>query len=98
MKKIVTAPLQLTGAKYKYSCRLDKPVVCDKDYIEELEMRWEESADLWALTNDVIYGDEGYVVQITKLLLENKKLIAELYLIKKFLEEAKRKSNRDFNE
>ena len=39
--------LQLTGHKYKYSCRLDKAVETDKDYIEELEMRFEEAADVW---------------------------------------------------
>ena len=43
--------LQLTGHKYKYSCRMDKAVKTDKDYIEELEMRLEESADIWKLTN-----------------------------------------------
>ena len=42
--------LQLTGHKYKYSCRLDKAVETDKDYIEELEMRFEEAADVWHLT------------------------------------------------
>tara|TARA_R110000796_G_scaffold117809_1_gene231036 strand:+ start:392 stop:700 length:309 start_codon:yes stop_codon:yes gene_type:complete len=97
-KKKIVAPLQLTGFKYKYSCRLDKAVKTDKDYIEELEMRFEESADIWKLTNEVIYGFDGYIVQMGALKQQVKKLEAELYLIKKFLEEAKRKTNRDFNE
>ena len=96
-KKIVK-PLQLTGAKYKYSCRMDKAVTTDSDYIEELEMRFEESADIWKLTNEIIYGFDGYIVQMGELKNKIKKLEAELYLIKKFLEEAKRKTNRNFNE
>lgn len=96
-KKIVK-PLQLTGAKYKYSCRMDKAVTTDSDYIEELEMRFEESADIWKLTNEIIYGFNGYIVQMGALKNKIKKLEAELYLIKKFLEEAKRKTNRNFNE
>ena len=88
----------MTGAKYKYSCRMDKAVTTDSDYIEELEMRFEESADIWKLTNEIIYGFNGYIVQMGALKNKIKKLEAELYLIKKFLEEAKRKTNRNFNE
>lgn len=54
---------QLSGAKFKYSCRLDKPVLTKDDYIEELEMRFEESADIWKLTCEHIYGGNGYVVK-----------------------------------
>jgi len=89
--------LQLTGAKYKYSCRMDKIVDTDEDYIEELEMRFEESADIWKLTNEIIYGPNGYIVKMQALKNEVKKLKAELYLIKKFLEEAKRKTNQQFD-
>ena len=88
----------MTGAKYKYSCRMDKAVTTDSDYIEELEMRFEESADIWKLTNEIIYGFDGYIVQMGALKNKIKKLEAELYLIKKFLEEAKRKTNRNWNE
>ena len=35
--------LKLTGHKFKYSCRMDKPVQTNEDYIEELEMRFEDS-------------------------------------------------------
>ena len=55
-KEIKDIPVQLTGHKYKYSCRMDKIVDTDKLYIEELEMRFEESADIWKLTNEIIYG------------------------------------------
>jgi hypothetical protein len=77
---------------------MDKAVTTDSDYIEELEMRFEESADIWKLTNEIIYGFDGYIVQMGALKNKIKKLEAELYLIKKFLEEAKRKTNRNFNE
>jgi len=77
---------------------MDKAVTTDSDYIEELEMRFEESADIWKLTNEIIYGFDGYIVQMGALKNKIKKLEAELYLIKKFLEKAKRKTNRNFNE
>lgn len=90
--------LQLTGHKYKYSCRMDKAVDTDKDYIEELEMRFEEAVDVWHLTCCQIYGSDGYILQLSALKNENRKLKAELHLIKKFLEEARRKTNKDFSE
>ena len=76
--------LQLTGHKFKYSCRMDKPVKTNEDYIEELEMRFEESADLWNLTSWQIYGPNGYIVQLSALKNELKAVKAELFLIKKF--------------
>ena len=90
-------PLQLTGAKYKYSCRMDKAVKTDKDYIDELEMRFEESADIWKYTNELIYGPMGYIVRIGGLKNKVRKLEAELKMIKKFLETAKRKTNQQFD-
>jgi hypothetical protein len=89
--------LQLTGHKFKYSCRMDKPVKTNEDYIEELEMRFEESADLWNLTSWQIYGPNGYIVQLSALKNELKAVKAELFLIKKFLEKAKRKTNEKFD-
>ena len=65
-KKII----RLTGTKFKYSTRLDKPVLTKEDYIEELEMRWEEGADMWHLTCDEIYGRKGFITQISKLRVE----------------------------
>jgi hypothetical protein len=89
--------LQLTGHKFKYSCRMDKPVKTNEDYIEELEMRFEESADMWNLTSWQIYGPNGYIVQLSALKNELKAVKAELFLIKKFLEKAKRKTNEKFD-
>ena len=89
--------LQLTGHKFKYSCRMDKPVETKEDYIEELEMRFEESADIWNLTSWQIYGPNGYIVQLSALKNELKAVKAELFLIKKFLEKAKRKTNEKFD-
>ena len=65
--------LQLTGHKYKYSCRLDKAVETDKDYIEELEMRFEEAADVWHLTCYQIYGPGA--VSYTHLTLPTKRIV-----------------------
>jgi len=96
-KEIIKLPLQLTGAKYKYSSRMDKRVDTDKDYIEELEMRFEESADIWKLTNEIIYGPNGYIVQIGALKNKVRELEKELKMIKMFLEKAKRKTNQQFD-
>ena len=63
---------------------MDKPVKTNEDYIEELEMRFEESADLWNLTSWQIYGPNGYIVQLSALKNELKAVKAELFLIKKF--------------
>ena len=76
---------------------MDEPVKTNEDYIEELEMRFEESADMWNLTSWQIYGPNGYIVQLSALKNELKAVKAELFLIKKFLEKAKRKTNEKFD-
>ena len=76
---------------------MDKPVKTNEDYIEELEMRFEESADMWNLTSWQIYDPNGYIVQLSALKNELKAVKAELFLIKKFLEKAKRKTNEKFD-
>tara|TARA_B100001057_G_C22745562_1_gene909612 strand:+ start:365 stop:595 length:231 start_codon:yes stop_codon:yes gene_type:complete len=76
---------------------MDKRVDTDKDYIEELEMRFEESADIWKLTNEIIYGPNGYIVQIGALKNKVRELEKELKMIKMFLEKAKRKTNQQFD-
>ena len=76
---------------------MDKPVKTNEDYIEELEMRFEESADMWNLTSWQIYGPNGYIVQLSALKNELKAVKAELFLIEKFLEKAKRKTNEKFD-
>ena len=76
---------------------MDKPVKTNEDYIEELEMRFEESADMWNLTSWQIYGPNGYIVQLSALKNELKAVKAELFLIKKFLEKAKRNTNEKFD-
>ena len=76
---------------------MDKLVETNEDYIEELEMRFEESADMWNLTSWQIYGPNGYIVQLSALKNELKAVKAELFLIKKFLEKAKRKTNEKFD-
>ena len=96
-KEIKDIPVQLTGHKYKYSCRMDKIVDTDKLYIEELEMRFEESADIWKLTNEIIYGPNGYIVKMGALKNKIRELETELRMIKRFLENAKRKTNQQFD-
>ena len=93
-KKLKNLP-QLSGAKYKYVCS-QNIIDTDQKYIEELDMRFEESADIWNLTSWQIYGPNGYIVQITGLKNELKAVKAELFMIKKFLEKAKRKTNERF--
>lgn len=70
--------IRLTGAKFKYSSRMDKNVITKEDYIEELEMRFEESADIWHLTCDEIYGKKGFITQISKLRVEVETLKKQL--------------------
>ena len=61
-------------------------------------MRFEESADMWNLTSWQIYGPNGYIVQLSALKNELKAVKAELFLIKKFLEKAKKpKTNEKFD-
>lgn len=94
---MINQPLQLTGHKYKYSCRMDKAVKTDQEYIEELEMRFEESADIWHLTNEVIYGGKGYICTISSLRQQLKEAQLEIKLMKKFINEARRKTNQQFD-
>ena len=70
--------LQLTGQKYKYSYRLDKAVKTDKDYIEELEMRFEDASDIWKLTCEQVYGPDGYIVKMQDLQNKVKELESKL--------------------
>ncbi len=78
--------LQLTGHKYKYVASQDI-VDTDEKYIKELERIAEDYMDYY------IYTAEEFnlktIPTISALKNENKKLKAELHLIKKFLEEAK---------
>ncbi len=85
-KNEIKLPLQLTGAKFKYSCRLDKPVLTKDDYIEELEMRWEEQADVWQLTCEQIYGRGGYILEIQNLRNQKRQLEVENKIMKKHIE------------
>ena len=97
-KNEVKLPLQFTGAKYKYSCRLDKPVVTKDDYIEELEMRFEESVDNWNITCKEIYGGKGYIVQLIKLKNDIRHLETENKLMKKYIDKAQRMTNKNLKE
>tara|TARA_A100001388_G_C28701387_1_gene466374 strand:- start:141 stop:371 length:231 start_codon:yes stop_codon:yes gene_type:complete len=76
---------------------MDKIVDTDELYIEELEMRFEESADIWKLTNEIIYGPNGYIVKMGALKNKIRELETELRMIKRFLENAKRKTNQQFD-
>lgn len=87
--------LQLTGNKYKYVGSVNI-VDTDEKYIDELERQIEDSIDIWKCTNEMIYGGKGYIVEICRLKQENRELKAELHLIKKFLEKAKRMTNEKF--
>ena len=94
---MITQPLQLTGATYKYSCRMDKAVKTKDDYIEELEMRFEESADIWCLTNEIIYGGKGFICEISSLKRQLKEAQLEIKMMKKFINEAKKLTNQQFD-
>lgn len=87
--------LQLTGHKYKYVGSLNI-VDNDKKYIEELERQVENSLDVWMCTNEMINGGKGFIVELSKLKKEIRELKAELHVIKKFLEKAKRMTNQNF--
>ena len=89
--------LQLTGHKYKYVGSLDI-IDTDDKYIKELERQIENSIDAWNITCWQIYGSNGYVVEIAALKNELREVKAELFMIKKFLEKAKRKTNQQFDE
>lgn len=87
--------LQITGHKYKYVSSQDI-VDTDEKYIKELERIAEDYVDYF--NHSAWEWHSVLLPQITKLKLENRALKLELGVIKKFLEEAKRKTNRDFNE
>ena len=89
--------LQLTGHKYKYVGSLEV-VDTDDKYIKELERQIEDAIDVWNVTCWQIYGPDGYIVEIGALKNEVREIKAELYMIKKFLEKAKRKTNQQFDE
>lgn len=94
-KNEIKLPLQLTGAKFKYSCRLDKPVKTKDDYIEELEMMYEQSVDIWHVTCEEIWGGEGYIVQLTKLKNNIRHLETENKMMKKYIDKAQSMTNYD---
>jgi len=82
--------LQLTGHKYKYVSSQDI-VDTDEKYIKELERIAEDYVDYF---NWSAYEWHSKLEpEITKLKLENRRLQLELKMIKKFLEEAQRKTN-----
>lgn len=83
--------LQFTGHKYKYVGSLEV-IDTDEKYIKELERLVEDSIDAWKVTNEQIYGGNGYVVKMCNLKEQNRELKTENRMIKKFLEKAK-----DFN-
>jgi len=94
-KNEIKLPLQLTGAKFKYSCRLDKPVKNKDDYIEELEMRYEQSVDIWHVTCEQIFGVKGYIVQLSKLKNNIRHLETENKMMKKYIDKAQSMTNYD---
>ena len=82
--------LQITGHKYKYVSSQDI-VDTDEKYIKELERIAEDYVDYF---NWSAYEWHSKLVpEITRLKLENRRLQLELKMIKKFLEEAQRKTN-----
>jgi len=91
----VTGPLQFTGHKYKYVSS-QNIVDTDEKYIKELERIVEDYMDYYIYTAEEFHLKT--IPTISSLKNKNRKLKAELHLIKKFLEEAKRKTNRDFSE
>jgi len=82
--------LQLTGHKYKYVSSQDI-VDTDEEYIKELERIAEDFVDYFNYSAHQWHSE--LLPKITKLTVENNKLKLELKLIKKFLEDAKRKTN-----
>lgn len=83
--------LQVTGHKYKYvgSCDI---VDTDKKYIKELERTVEEYFDYWDYS--VYEWKEVLWPMITALRHENRVLKAEITLLKKGIEKAKRLTNQ----
>tara|TARA_R110002167_G_scaffold157998_2_gene353104 strand:+ start:333 stop:596 length:264 start_codon:yes stop_codon:yes gene_type:complete len=85
--------LQLTGHKYKYVGSLEI-VDTDEKYIKELERQVEDAIDVWNLTAWEIHHE--LIPEICNLKAENRKLVVELNVIRKFLEKAKRMTNERF--
>ena len=85
----------ISGHKYKY---VSSQEVIDTDgkYIKELECIAEDFLDYFNYSAHEWHSE--LLPKITKLTIENNKLKLELKLIKKFLEDAKRKTNRNWNE
>ena len=83
--------LQVTGHKYKYvgSCDI---VDTDEKYIKELERTVEEYFDYWDFS--VHEWKEVLWPMITALRRENRVLKAEIALLKKGIEKAKRLTNQ----
>tara|TARA_R110002012_G_scaffold61069_1_gene160050 strand:+ start:619 stop:885 length:267 start_codon:yes stop_codon:yes gene_type:complete len=83
--------LQVTGHKYKYigSCDI---VDTDEKYIKELERTVEEYFDYWDFS--VHEWKEVLWPMITALRHENRVLKAEIALLKKGIEKAKRLTNQ----
>ena len=82
--------LQITGHKYKYVSSQDI-VDTDEKYIKELERIAEDYVDYFNWSSWEWHSK--LIPEITRLKLENRKLQLELKMIKKFLEEAQRKTN-----
>ena len=92
-KKVVTGPLQFTGHKYNYVSNLDI-VETDEQYIANLERQLEQQTDYW---NWSVYEYHMKTLPlIATLRRENRELKAELAMIKKFLEKAKKMTNQNF--
>ena len=86
-------PYELSGHKYKYVSNLDI-IETDAQYIENLEKQIEQQIDYW---NWSCYDPHMSVIPlIATLRRENRELKAELAMIKKFLEKAKKMTNQNF--
>ena len=82
---------QTTGHKYKYVGSLNI-VDTDEKYIKELERTVEEYFDYWDYS--VHEWKEVLWPMITSLRLENRQLKAEIALLKKGIDKAKRLTNQ----
>tara|TARA_E500000331_G_scaffold15134_1_gene13269 strand:- start:635 stop:904 length:270 start_codon:yes stop_codon:yes gene_type:complete len=82
---------QTTGHKYKYVGSVNI-VDTDEKYIKELERTVEEYFDYWDYS--VHEWKEVLWPMITSLRLENRQLKAEIALLKKGIDKAKRLTNQ----
>tara|TARA_B100000927_G_C16465144_1_gene469397 strand:- start:509 stop:796 length:288 start_codon:yes stop_codon:yes gene_type:complete len=92
-RKVITGPLQFTGHKYKYVSNQDI-VDTDEKYIKNLERQIEQQTDYWNWSVHEYHMKT--LPLISSLKRENRELKIELKMIKKFIEEAKRKTNQQF--